>query len=633
MSRAQPDRSSQGKTAASALLLAATALPLLVASPASAQQLNLRGPLNEQFVAQNQPGGLPPAGQPGANGLPPLNRTPGALPPAMAPAAGIPNPAYQPASPGALPDDPDALGAAPFDGPGQLNAAGNPVQPGAAGANGLGTALAADPFADPAASATRRQAGTAAGRRPADANLQGTAPAGQRGRSNATTAQEGEQGNRATTRRNAARRPGATAAATAAEPEVDRNVRTETIDAADRAPLDPRAARTGAIEGGVLRRDDTPYAPLGIKVGTFTLRPSLEQGVLATSNANNSASGESATISQSTLRLNATSDWATNSAVVDGNFNYQKSLSGQELKEWRGNLQGTLNVDLDHDWRAIGRLGFDTAPEGATSPEGVPGAITQPQRKTFEGSLALQKEVGKLRLGLTGAAERSIFGDATLGDGTIQSQETRNSTLYTTTLRGGYQISPALTPFAEVEIGRRAFDETVDLSGYERSSKRLGLRGGVELDMGEKLNGEMSVGWLRQSFDDSRLLPVSGATVAADLRWSPVRGTIIGFNGQTVLEDTTTPGQSGSVLYTSGITLQREMRANLTGNAALGLSYRDYKGIGDHDLIYSAQVGATWWLNRYLGLTSYVRHERLTSSIENRDSKTNSVYLGLTVQR
>ncbi|WP_448112100.1 outer membrane beta-barrel protein [Mesorhizobium amorphae] len=592
----------------------------------------MRGPLNEQVGTQNQPGGLPPAGQLGANGLPPLNRAPGTLPQTIAPAEGIPNPAYQPASPGALPDDANALGGAPIGGTGRLGTTGNPAQVGTAGQNEPIAAQAVDPFADQAVPAPRRRAGVAAGRPPANPNLQG-ATATQRGRNGATTVQDGDQANPATTRRNTPRRPGTAAAAAEADQGVDRVVRTGTIDSVDRTPLDPRVPRTGAIQGGAVRRDDTPYAPLGIKVGSFTLRPSLEQGVLATSNANNSASGRSATISQSTLRLNAVSDWATNSATVDGNFNYQKSFSGQDLKEWRGNLQGTLNVDLDHDWRAIARLGFDTAPEGATSPEGVPGAITQPQRKTFNGSLALHKDVGKLRLGLTGAAERSIFGDATLGDGTIQSQETRNSTLYTTTLRGGYQISPALTPFAEVEIGRRAFDETVDLSGYERSSRRLGVRGGVELDMGEKLNGEMSVGWLRQTFDDSRLLAVSGATVAADLRWSPVRGTIVGFNGQTVLEDTTTPGQSGSVLYNSTITLQREMRANLTGNAALGLSYRDYKGTGDHDLIYSAQVGATWWLNRYLGLTSYVRHERLNSSIDGRDSKTNSVYLGLTVQR
>ena len=355
--------------------------------------------------------------------------------------------------------------------------------------------------------------------------------------------------------------------------------------------------------------------------------------MLATSNADSSANGRSATISQSTLRLNATSEWATNSAVIDGYGTFRKSFSGQDVKERRGRIEGTLNVDLDHDWRAIAKLGYETAPEGATSPAGVPGAITQPQRNTFDGSLAIQKNIGKLRLGLKGAAQRDVFGDATLGDGTIQSQETRNSTLYTATLRGGYQISPALTPFTEIEVGRRVFDQTADLNGFERSSNRLGVRGGLELDMGEKLSGEVSAGWMREAFQDNRLQPVSGATVAANMRWSPVRGTIVGLTGETTLEDTTTPGQSGSILYSSGLTFERQLRANLTGNAALGLAYRDYIGSSDHDLIYSGQVGATWWLNRYLGVTSYLRHERLSSNVEGRPSKTNSVYLGLTLQR
>lgn len=618
--------------AASALLVA-TALPLLLATPVFAQQLDLRGPLNDQTLAQNQARGLPATNQPRANGLQPVGRAQGATQPPAAPATGLPSPAYQPISPGALPDDANTPNAAPADDTGGLDATGNPVRPGIAGAAGNGTAARDNPFDNQPAAPTRRLTGT---------GTRTTAPAAPgRARSQATRNQgdvtaAGNQGAttaRTPARRNAPRRPGQAPAAAETTAVENPNLRNRTTDAEDRQRLDPREERTGSIENARLQRDETPYAPLGIRAGTFTLRPSLEQGVLATSNADGSAAGRSATISDTTLRLNATSDWVTNSATIDGNINYRKSISGQEIKEWRGNLQGTLNVDLDHDWRAIARLGFDTAPEGATSPEGVPGAVTQPQRKTFSGSLAVRKDIGKLRLGLTGAAERSIFGDATLGNGNIQSQETRNSTLYTATLRGGYQISPALTPFAEVEIGRRAFDETLDLFGYQRSSKRLGVRSGVELDLGEKLTGEASVGWLRQSFDDSRLNTVSGATVAAALRWSPVRGTIVGLNGQTVLEDTTTPGQSGSVLYSSTVTLERQMRANLTGNAAFGLSYRDYKGTGDHDLIYSAQVGATWWLNRYLGLTSYLRHERLSSNIEGRDSKTNSVYLGLTVQR
>ncbi len=81
------------------------------------------------------------------------------------------------------------------------------------------------------------------------------------------------------------------------------------------------------------------------------------------------------------------------------------------------------------------------------------------------------------------------------------------------------------------------------------------------------------------------------------------------------------------------MTAARQVRANLTASAGLGLGWRDYLGSDGHDLIYSADASLTWWLNRYAGITGRVRHEALTSNLPYRDSRTDSVYLGLTLQR
>ena len=151
--------------------------------------------------------------------------------------------------------------------------------------------------------------------------------------------------------------------------------------------------------------------------------------------------------------------------------------------------------------------------------------------------------------------------------------------------------------------------------------------------MGEKLSGEFSAGWLREAIDDKSLGAISGATVNADLKWSPERGTTIGLTGTTLVEGTTTAGESGDLLYSGRLTGERQIRANLTANAALGADWRDYTGSSDHDLILSAEAGLTWWLNRYAGLTTRVRTEKLTSNIPGRDYVTNSVFLGLKVQR
>jgi hypothetical protein len=411
------------------------------------------------------------------------------------------------------------------------------------------------------------------------------------------------------------------------------NLRATPIDADARQSLDPGAERTGSIEGQQRRAQDDPFAPVGIRAGSFVLRPSLEQGITATSNANSSNNGSPAVLSETTLRLNAASDWSENSAVIDGYTTYRKTLSGEEIEDIEGRVEGTLNVDLSNDMRAIARMGYEIAPESASSPVVISGTVSQPIRQTLNGSLGLEKDLGKMRFGLTGAVVHDIYGDAELSSGGTLSQKDRDSTLYTAVLRGGYEISPALTPFIEIETGRRLYDQRVDNSGFERSATRLGTRAGVEVDLGEKLAGEFSAGWLREAIDDDRLEAVSGLSVNADLRWSPERGTMVGLSGTTQVEGTTTPGESGSVLYSGRLSLERQVRANLTANAALSADWRDYVGSDGHDLTLGAEAGLTWWLNRYLGLTSRARTEKLTSNLPGREETTNSIFVGLRLQR
>lgn len=434
-------------------------------------------------------------------------------------------------------------------------------------------------------------------------------------------------------------KPAAKAVTTDASTQADQqdtvNRRALTIDSTNLPKLDTGAERTGAIETPRKTPEADPFAAIGIKLGSFTLRPTLEQGLTYSSNADSSATGTPALLSETTLRLNATSDWRENSVVIDGYGTFRRSISGEETKTTQGRIDGTLNVDLDHEWRAIAKLGYEAAPESASSPDAIAGVISQPLRQTVDGSLGVEKDIGKLRLALTGAISHDAYADAQLSNGTTVSQKDRDSTLYTATLRTGYQISPALTPFTEVEAGRRAYDQRFDNSGfqYQRSSTRLGARAGLAVDLGEKLSGEFSAGWLRERLDDDRLATVGGPSINANFKWSPERGTNIGLTGTTTVESSTTAGQSGDILYSARLTGERQIRSNLTGNATLGLDWRDYMGSSDHDMVLSAEAGLTWWVNRYLGLTTRARTERQTSTMAGRDYVANSIFVGMKVQR
>ncbi|QKD15371.1 outer membrane beta-barrel protein [Mesorhizobium sp. NZP2077] len=599
MSGAQPEKSRgrQGK-AVCALLLATSMLALLRPIALHAQETELRGEVSESAILSDQQRkarqlAVAAQGQQ-ASGNTAQDDTPSRT--------------YLPASAGAVPDDTgvDAATGSVFDPPQATDdtSTDNPTPP-------------------------------KPRRRPSNAKQNATDQ--DKAKAGAKTADKSKKKKKttaATTGTTASTTASTTdAAGTTDTDEETANRRALTVDSADRQKLDPGAERTAAIEGQNKKAEEDPFAPTGVKWGSFVIRPSIEQGLTATTNADSSSAGTSALLSETALRFTAVSDWRENSATIDGYGLFRETVSGYPVHNAQGRIEGQLNVDLDNELRAIAKLGYEAVPESASSPDAIAGVSTQPLRQTIDGSLGVEKHVGKMQYTLTGAVSHDFYGDAKLSDGTTLSQKDQDNTLYTATLRTGYEISPALTPFTEIEVGRRAYDQRIDNEGFERSSTRLGARAGLQLDMGEKLSGEFSAGWLREAIDDKSLEAISGATVNADLKWSPERGTTIGLTGKTTVETTTTSGESGDILYSGRLTGERQIRANLTANAALGLDWRHYVGIDGHDQILSVETGLTWWLNRYAGLTTRVRTEKLTSNLPGRDYTANSIYLGLKVQR
>jgi len=410
-------------------------------------------------------------------------------------------------------------------------------------------------------------------------------------------------------------------------------VREPTIDSVEDDPLDPGAERAQAIEGLEQLAEDNPYDAVGVRWGSFILKPTLETGLTATSNADSSANGSEAVLSETTLRLNAASDWASNSAEINAFGTFRKTLSGEEVDDVEGGVDALLELELGNEYRARGTFEYSITPESAASPVVIPDTVEEPYAQTVGGTLGLEKDVGKARFAVTGGISHDAYGDADLEGGGVLSQKDRDATLYTLELRTGYEISPSLTPFIEAEFGRNQYDQEVDSAGYRRSGDQYAFRGGLAFNRGEKLSGEVAAGWIREDFDDDRLEPLSAPSVAADVLWSPLRGTNVRLGGSTTLEGTTTPGESGSILYSTSLGIERQMRSNLTGNALFGAAWRDYVGDDGHETILNAEASLTWWLNRYAGITGRVRHETVSSNLPDRDSETNSIFLGLKVQR
>ena len=411
-------------------------------------------------------------------------------------------------------------------------------------------------------------------------------------------------------------------------------MREPTIDSLEDRPLDPGAERVQAIEGLDRPVEDNPYEAVGIRFGTFILKPSIEQGVTATSNADFSADGSEAVLSETTLRLNAASDWSSHSAAIDAYGTFRKTLSGQEVDDVAGGVDAELELELGNEYRARGTFNYSVAPESAASPVVIEGTADEPLRQTVGGTLGLEKACGKARFGITGGISHDSYGDADLEGGGVLSQRDRNSTLYSVALRAGYEISPALTPFVETEIGRNLYDQEVDSAGFRalvrsiRRSRRPRTRHGRKAL--RRAFGRLDIRGFRR--------PQARTAFVADVRGRPDMVAATRHRRDAGGGDHPRRHHDGRRKRVGALCRQHRHRAPDTRQPHRqrqfsAQAWRNYSESDGYDLILSAEASLTWWLNRYAGVVTRARYETVSSNLPDRDAETNSIFLGLKLQR
>ncbi len=388
-----------------------------------------------------------------------------------------------------------------------------------------------------------------------------------------------------------------------------------------------------AIERRTIRPDPEPFAPLGIRAGTVTLRPSITTGLRATTNADGSSDGSSAVLSETRLRARATTDWSRHSAFLDFDGTYDKTISGEEYSAPNAGLRGGFQLDLGERTTVKGEAGYRIRQEDPSAPTTIVGTSNRPLVQELDGSLGVRHEFGKFFADVKGNVDHTTYGNAEFSDGSTVSQEDRDNTFASIALRGGFEMSPAIKPFVEVELGKLMYDEAVDANGFRRSGPRIGLRGGVELDIAEKLSGELAIGYLRQDIDDPRLAAIDGLSVDGAIKWSPQRGTDVSLGLLTRVEGATSPDDSGSIFYEGTLGIKRQVRSNLDVHATLIGSLRDNTDGSGWDKGFGAEIGTTYWFNRFVGLDVSARHEFTHSEVDTRQTEETSIFMGVTLQR
>ncbi|MBP2550060.1 hypothetical protein J2858_002993 [Neorhizobium galegae] len=384
---------------------------------------------------------------------------------------------------------------------------------------------------------------------------------------------------------------------------------------------------TGIDAGeGIDRRDDGT----GIRLGTFTLRPTINQSLnseTTTSGGIKSTRSYLATTANGTL----TSDWARHQLTVTGEGTYERNVGGRGSTDPEGRLDADLRLDLSGNTTGHITGGYAFEREDTGDPNAVSGATTQAGVNRYSAGASLERDFGVLRGTAAIDAARTTYGTARLSDGSSLSLSDRDRTAVEGRLRLGYELSPALIPFIDARLGRAVYDATRDASGYERSSISYGGRGGLQFDFGEKLRGEFGIGYATVNYEDARLAALNAVTLDGTVFWSPHRGTDVDLGLRTTLQDATTAGASGWSEYQLSAGLTHQILNDLTGRLTASATRRDFPTAAD-ETDWQAGAGLIWSVNRYFDVTANIGYEH-TANAGGADSNLWRAGIGLSLKR
>ncbi len=383
-------------------------------------------------------------------------------------------------------------------------------------------------------------------------------------------------------------------------------------------------------------QEEDPYAPLGIRLGAFTILPAIEAFIGHASNVfSSSTDPQAGAYYRVAPEVEIKSDWIRHELrgylAIDHEsfFDY----SGETTTGLDAELEGRLDL-TPRDVAGL-RLAYAIVPESRGDPN-VPQSVVEPPDSddaVAEGTYA--HRFGRLEVSLRGAYERFTYENALLSDGTVVDNSDRDYNEVDGAVRASIDIDDgSRAVFVESGANKRKYRREVDDNGIRRGSSGYDVLVGVSFDRGDPLSGEVAVGYQSQRPVDPSLQDIDSIAFRGSLVWQPTGLTTVTFDGAIEPTETTLdPTASGALVYSADIGIEHRLRRNLIATVDFSYALSDYIGSGREETDYLVGAGLQYLVNRWLSFQLDASYERYETNIPGENYDDTRVELGMRLQR
>lgn len=314
---------------------------------------------------------------------------------------------------------------------------------------------------------------------------------------------------------------------------------------------------------GVTERPRPELEPMGLPAGGFRLYPELEVGVGYSTNVTGAESGKRDDgFVDTRARLRALSQWSRHSLVASVLYDGRHFLRTpqQDQDGFLTQLDGQL--DLAGDSTVNGTFSYGRSYElqsAGSFPANGAGAVAVDR---LRGMLRGAYVINRLRLTLSGDYNRLDYADTVSTTGTTLSLAYRDRSVYRTSLRAEYQLSPDNALFAQVTYRRTDYDTTSIVNN--RTSNDYRAMAGVAGDVTSLIRVAAAVGYVKRDYVNPAFLSIDDAVFDVQLNYYATPLTTVSASATRTIEEPSVAGSPGYIATRAGARVDHELLRNLT---------------------------------------------------------------------
>lgn len=359
----------------------------------------------------------------------------------------------------------------------------------------------------------------------------------------------------------------------------------------------------------ITTRQNPAYDPQGLRMGDFTLFPSLTTGIVYDDNIyKNDDIKEGDLLYRSQAGFTLKSDFIRHALNIGASYENgtYRNLTGENYDDYSANIGA--RIDLTGQTSVPLSLSYMRDHVRRGSPDDI--IADEPTYfSLWNATMGVVQQGHRLAMKVLADVRRYVFDNVKGLVNRDNGDRDRNEyNLYTSV---GMSPEAFFAPFVYSNILKVDYDRGLDENGFNRDAMQYEAGVGTIVNFSDVTSASFTVGRLERRADDPQFKDFGDFSYGVNLKWEPSTLASFLLSGDRTVKESIRSGVTASLSSSLRLTMDYEMFPNLIVRPSAAISENEYEGdVGGRTVTKGGGVQLTYKMNQNFWLTTSYQYTK-----------------------